>query len=59
MTNSNDRIARIQKLAREAERAGQYFAGPAHRWIKANGSELSTLLHDLAKRIEADDEGSL
>lgn len=61
MTTPNPRVARIQKLAGEAEMIanGRWFGMLSDNWIVRNGSELSTLLHDLAKRIEGEEEGAL
>lgn len=58
---TQERVRRIQKLAGEAERIASrdYTLASSAAWIERNGSELSTLLRDLAKRIEGEDEGSL
>lgn len=58
---THDRVARIEKLAGEAEKIGDKLISNflVIRWAADNGRELSTLLHDLAKRIKAEEEGSL
>lgn len=58
---THDRVARIEKLAGEAEKIAKGLGSPyaVSAWTWAFALELSTLLHDLAKRIEAEEEGSL
>lgn len=61
MTSKSDRLSRIEKLAGEAEKIGKMRVGASKiiMWAEDNGTELSTLLHDLAKRIKAEDGGGL
>lgn len=58
---SDPRVARIEKLAGEAELIAPGHGSPlaVSAWTWKNALELSTLLHDLAKRIKAEEEGSL
>lgn len=61
MSATHDRVARIEKLAGEAEQMTKGLGSPyaVSAWTWKNARELSTLLHDLAKRIKAEEEGAL
>lgn len=58
--NNDNKLARIEKLAGEAERMANHYAPRStHAWFEQNGSELATFLRELKTRIEAEEGGSL